>query len=192
MSTPKSIATGAPLDAETWADFVRRLRHDCVGEGVRDHYTADAIFIVQARRYTYGIDVDYGGHKVACVEESVYTTPREFYEKELDDAARASLDAKATEAGRLNFFDVSEWGQWELIDDMDGVTVLGRVERWDYVCAHFTKAAADAFIKRKAHDYREGLRVYVEAQSYSWEYNAIKEAILAGRLVFADTVGPKP
>ena len=43
---------------------------------------------------------------------------------------------------------------------------------------------ADAFIKRKGHDYREGLRVYVDATSYSWELNTIKAAILDGRIGF--------
>ena len=57
-------------------------------------------------------------------------------------------------------------------------------ERWEFVCQHFTRDAADAFIKRKGHDYREGLRVYVDATSYSWELNTIKAAILDGRIGF--------
>jgi hypothetical protein len=193
MSEQPSIATGAPLNADTWADFVQRLRHDCVGEGVRDHYTADAIFLVQARRYTYGIDNDYGGETVACVEDSIYTSPSDFYERELDDNGRRSLDAEATEHGSPNFLSLSTWMQWELIGVLDGVTVTGRRSYWQYVCAHFTKDAAEAFIRRKAHDYSDGLRVYVEAQSYSWEYNAIKAAILDGRLTFAAaSIGPTP
>ena len=42
-----SLAVGAPLTQATFADFVERLRHDCVGDGVRDHWTADAFFVVQ-------------------------------------------------------------------------------------------------------------------------------------------------
>jgi hypothetical protein len=38
----KTLATGAELNADTWADFVARLKHDCEGDGVRRHYTADA------------------------------------------------------------------------------------------------------------------------------------------------------
>ena len=56
---PVSLAHGAPLSTESWADFVARLRHDCVGEGVHDHYTADAIFKVEARVLIYGIDRTY-------------------------------------------------------------------------------------------------------------------------------------
>lgn len=39
-----TLASGAPLTAETWADFVARLRHHCRGEGVSRHYTASALF----------------------------------------------------------------------------------------------------------------------------------------------------
>ncbi|MNN59485.1 hypothetical protein D3C81_1746030 [compost metagenome] len=51
--------------------------------------------------------------------------------------------------------------------------------------AHFTKDAAEAFIRRKKHDYRHGMRVYVESQYYAWEFNVIKNAILDGRLILA-------
>ncbi|MGW8466514.1 hypothetical protein [Pseudomonas sp. CLCA07] len=48
----RSLATASALDADTWSDVVKRLRHDCVGAGVRDHCTANAIFIVQVRLIT--------------------------------------------------------------------------------------------------------------------------------------------
>jgi hypothetical protein len=54
-----SLATGHDLNAATWADFVQRLRHDCVGPGVHDHCTSCAIFIVEARKTIYGLDMDY-------------------------------------------------------------------------------------------------------------------------------------
>ena len=54
-----SLATGAKFDAETFADFKNRLHHDCVGEGVEEHCTADALFVVQARRIVSGLDLDY-------------------------------------------------------------------------------------------------------------------------------------
>ena len=54
-----SLATGHYLDAATWADFVQRLRYDCKGKRVHDHCTADAIFIVEARRIVSGLDMDY-------------------------------------------------------------------------------------------------------------------------------------
>ena len=58
MSEQKTLASGAPLTAETFADLVQRLRHDCIGDGVKDHGTADAIFTVQAKRRITGLDLD--------------------------------------------------------------------------------------------------------------------------------------
>ena len=185
MSAPRSLAGGAELDDVTWADFVERLRHDCRGDGVKRHYTADAIFIVQARAWTYGLDEDFGGEKVACIEDSVFTSPKAFYLEWLNDDGRERLDSRLLESEGSKFLDLSEWSQWDAISDLDDVTVTCRAERWDYVSSHFTRCAAEAFIRRKGHDYREGLRVYVDAQIYCWEFNAIKEAIMDGRLILA-------
>ena len=82
---------------------------------------------------------------------------------------------------------MDESDQWDLLADLPDHTVTGWDDRWEYVCSHLTQDAADAFIARKKHDYREGLRVCVEAQTYCWEFNAIKQAILDGQLVFQPT-----
>ena len=82
---------------------------------------------------------------------------------------------------------LEECNQFDILDNLEYHRVVGRSESWEYVCAHFTKDAADAFIKRKSHDYRDGLRVYVDSQYYSWEFNAIKNAIMDGRLVLSLT-----
>jgi hypothetical protein len=181
--TNQTLATGASLSESTWADFVARLRHDCVGEGVSRHYTRDALFVVEAKKYTYGMDEDYGAEKVACMEDTVYTSPADYYNA-LDEGDQADLDAECKEEHDKPFMELVTWDQWDVLDKQDGVTVTGRTEGWEYVNSHFTRDAADAFIARKQHDYRDGLRVNVEAQIYCWEFNAIKEAILAGRLQF--------
>jgi hypothetical protein len=56
-------------------------------------------------------------------------------------------------------------------------------DRWEFVSAHFTKEAAEAFINRKKHDY-DKLRVYVDCQLYCWEFNAIINGLLDGKIVF--------
>ncbi|MNR29189.1 hypothetical protein D3C85_1465610 [compost metagenome] len=76
--------------------------------------------------------------------------------------------------------------QWDILGELDDHTVTGWDDRWVPVNSHFTKDAAEAFIKRKRHDYREGMRVYVDAQTHCWEYNTIKEAILQGRIGLTD------
>lgn len=181
-----SLAKGAPLTTESWNDFATRLRHDCVGEGVREHCTADALFIVEAKVYDYGIDVDYGGQLQICDYDSgdEFATPNAYY-VEASKAAQRKLDDTAKEAGYEKFLDAFDHVQLELIEDSGvDVNIVGRKERWEYVNSHFTRDAAEAFIARKKHDYRDGLRVYVEAQTHCWEFNAIKEAILAGKLIY--------
>jgi hypothetical protein len=176
------LAKGAPLTEETWNDFISRLHYDCVGKGVEDHYTADAIFIVQAKKYIFGIDPDFGGEKVVLYDESYWLSPEDYY-NDLDRIGKEDLDAKSVVDADCAFLDLRDWQQWALLAGLGEHTVTGMSETWEYVNAHFTKDAAEAFIARKKHDYPEGLRVYVDAQVYCWEYNTIKEAILAGRLV---------
>lgn len=181
-----SLATGAPLTAETWADFRRRLHHDCVGEGVAWHFTADAIFIVQARRFIFGIDHDYTDQLAVILDGRHWFSPHEYWD-DLDEEERASLDAQAIEEQECKFLELDPFYQWAILRELDDHTVAGWDERWEFVCANHTHDGAEAFIARKKHDYRDGLRIYVEAQPYCWEFNAIKQAILDGRLQFIES-----
>lgn len=185
MSAPTTLANGAELTPATWADFVARLRHDCVGEGARNHCTADAIFIVQARRPIFGIDREYVDRRAVIVEDKHWEVPAEYY-ADLDDEGKANLDKLAEEDCDSRFLEAHPDNQWAILEELPDHTVTGMDDRWEYVCSHHTKDAAEAFIKRKKHNYREGLRVYVDAQVYCWEFNAIKEAILNGRLTLTE------
>ena len=75
---------------------------------------------------------------------------------------------------------------YSIVEQLSYHTITGWDERWEHVGTHFTKEAAEAFIARKKHDYSDGLRVYVEAQPYAWEFEAIKNAIMDGKLVFIE------
>lgn len=181
MST--SIASGAALDQGSFDDFVQRLGYHVRGEGVDDHSTADAMFTVQARRIIFGIDRDYTDKLAVYVEDSMYFSPQEYWDTS-DECHRAYLDGLALDSGDAKFLGLDVSDQWDLLGDLCDHTVSGWDERWEFVNAHFTKEAADAFIKRKKHDYRDGLRVYVEAQVYCWEFNAIIAGLLDGKIVF--------
>lgn len=184
-----SLATGAKLSATTFADFTARLRHDCVGAGTRDHCTADAIFIVQCRRLIYGIDTDYApDNRVAICDDWEWFSPQDYYD-DLGDEGRAALNRESQEWCQKQFMKADVDDQWYVIGERENHTVTGWTDHWEYVSAHFTNDAAEAFIKRKKHDYRKGMRVYVECQYHSWEYNAIKEAFLTGRLQYVES-GP--
>lgn len=185
MMTKQTLATGAALTADTFADFLQRLHHHCRGEGVNDHCTADALFIVQARREVTGIDRDYTDQLLVYCDDYTWHSPKSYWD-DCDEEAQAELNAKAQEESGVDFLELGEHDQWDILNDLDDHTVTGWDEQWEYVNAHFTREAAEAFIKRKAHDYRKGLRVYVESQSYCWEFNAIKEALINGKIVFKD------
>lgn len=77
-----------------------------------------------------------------------------------------------------------ESDQWHVLGELDGHAVTGVCENWECINAHFTKDADEAFTRRKKHDYGKGMRADVESQYYSWEFNAIKEAILNGTLIY--------
>jgi hypothetical protein len=180
-----SLAHGAPLSSDSWSDFVTRLRHDCVGEGVHDHYTADAIFKVEARVIIYGIDRAYTDKQAVICDYSTWFSPLEYWE-DLDDEQQSRLNQVVQQSHECDFLELDERDQWDLLDEIDDHSVVGWDEKWEHVNSHFTKDAAEAFIERKRHDYRKGIRVYVDAQTHCWEYNTIKEAILQGRIGLTD------
>lgn len=186
MSEVKSIAKGYPLTKETYDDFVSRLRHDCVGDGVKDHYTAEALFIVQSKRIVSGIDLDYCDDRIVYCDEDSWISPAEYWD-DLDDDGREDLNIKAENHFGSLFCELDEDSQWDVLSDLENHTVTGYEERWEYVNSHFTKDAAEAFISRKKHDHLE-LRIYVESQYWAWEFNTIKNAILSGQLVYKDGI----
>ncbi len=141
---------------------------------------------MQARRIDTGIDREYASNTLVAFDDSYWYSPEEFW-ADCDGDDRSALDAAAQADSSENFLDLDTWSQWEILGALDGHTVTGWEERWEYVNSHFTKAAAEAFIARKKHDYRDGIRVYVEAQIYCWEFNAIKAGILNGSIQFVAT-----
>jgi hypothetical protein len=178
----KSLASGHKLDQQTFDDFVTRLRHHCQGEGVSWHHTAAAIFTVQARKIDCGFSRDYSDNLLVYREESCWYSPQEYWD-DLDDEERLELDGKAQEAAECDFLEMDLDDQWEMLGEIEDHGVTAWQERWEYVNSHFTKEAAEAFIQRKKHDYPRGMRVYVDAQIHCWEFEAIKEALMDGRMV---------
>jgi hypothetical protein len=183
------LATGSKLDAATWADFVMRLKYHCEGEGVNEHCTADPLFVVQTKRLITGIDMDYTDQYVVYCDDSNWFSPQEYWD-DLDDAQRAVIDAECCEEYNADFLNLEEHKQWDYLGALENHTVTGYAWEWEYVNAHFTRKAAEAFINRKKHDYRK-MQIFVESQYWSWEFNAIRNAILNGQLAFisGDNVG---
>ncbi len=62
------------------------------------------------------------------------------------------------------------------VEGTKGFTQTGYVDRWKYVSAHFTRAAAERYIGENAHR-MDKARVFVESQYRCHEWNAIIEIL---------------
>lgn len=182
----KSLAYGAPLTQSTFADFVERLRYDCKGERVNDHCTADAFFLVQHKDRVCGLDAEYSDKRFIFdnANHAEYESPKEWFDA-LEEEGQEFFNQKAQDESGADFLDLFECDQWDMFanDEIEDHSVIYYQDEWKTINHHFTYDAAEAFIKRKAHDYGE-MRVYTDAHTYGWEYNAIKAALLSGELVY--------
>ena len=182
------------LTKEQWDDFVTRLRYHREGEGVKDHYTADAYFIVQKKEQIWGMDHEYAEGAMYIEQDSgdhlQYATLKEYMD-DLDEDQIAALehDAMSTYDDRLDSLDDED-----LLDLLNNkghsIELVGYVNRWEFVNAHFTREGADAFIARKKHDYPDGLRVYVDAAIYCHEFNMVIDNILSGKVDYVSKMFP--
>ncbi len=149
------------LTKETFDDFITRLKFHNQGGGVNDHCTANPIFIVQQKKRMSGMDGSY-------VDDYVWI-----------NFDRGHGEADERTARRLDALDDDIFKE----RDLKGWEKIYYIDIWEYVSAHLTKEAAEAFIARKKHDYDQ-LRVYVDSQYHCWEYNAIIKGLLDGKIVF--------
>jgi len=184
----KSLASGAPLTTDTWNDFVARLRNDCVGKGVEDHYTANAVFWVREKTKIYGVSRDYTDNFVITVDDREWFDVGEFWAS-LSEDQQQRLQSLAQEEYGQGYESIEESDKLLLIEKLRYTTVYGYVAEWKTVNFHFTQAAADAYIASNQRNHEGALLVFVESQDRCHEFNAIKEAILSGRLVLAAEEG---
>lgn len=177
MNNSTSLARGYELNPETWADFVERLHEGVRGSRVDDHCTADAIFEVQELHTVYGIDTAYTDNKAVYCNEDC-----ELCFKNPDDWLACIQEF---ESGDIEGWEsLSEIEKWSCIEDYSGWTVTGYSEEWRHVNSHLTHEAAEAFIARKKHDFGK-LQIFVESRYWCWEFNAIINGILDGKIVLA-------
>ena len=180
-----SIADGAKMTPESFADFIERLKYHHRGEGVSRHATADPIFMVQKHATIYGLADDYCEAKIVHCDDCQWDSPQEYWD-DADDDEQNELNNLAQDMWERDFLDCEVDEQWMLLGDLDNHTVSGTRKEWQHVNAHLTREAAEAFIRRKQHDYPP-LRVYVESMCYGWEYQEIIKALCDGRLVLTES-----
>lgn len=178
------------LNKETFEDFLSRMRHQVRGEGVNDHATCDAVFVVKCKTLISEIDKANTDDTVLFIDDSRYFSFEEFAENHDNE----ELDLMIKEGCPIEFdgdiyscardYDFFEW-----VEDKKGsdwcATHTGYDWKWEYVNHHITMEAAKAFIKRKSHDYGE-MMVYVDSAYWSWELKAIMNGLLDGKIVFKE------
>ncbi|MEQ4710011.1 MULTISPECIES: hypothetical protein [Enterobacterales] len=121
-----SLATGAPLNAETWADFVSRLKYHCVGKGVDEHCTADPLFVVQKKRLITGLDMDYIEDRLVAVDDARWFSPQEYWD-DLDTDERNELNQKCQAEYQADFLAIRVDQQWDVLGELPEHTVTGYV-----------------------------------------------------------------
>lgn len=184
MTNP--LFTGTPLDAASFADFIARLRHDCVGAGVDEHCTADVIFLVESKERLYGIDLEYAQNLAIYAGDDTYYNCAVDFMIDYRSMLIEQLDALCQKHQGKPFDQVDEHEQMLEIGELDGFTVLGYHDSWKLVAPHFTQSSADAFVAKHGHKYDGELRISQESAHRSFEFNAIKNALLDGKLVWKE------
>ncbi len=181
-------------------DFLKRLIYWNKGDGVNEHFTAHPIFNVQKKVLISGIDQDYAENTGVWFDDYFYETVDHFldyiFEEEEEEALFLGylIDQKlfkdkdhllsqdvSVKIDMIERFDQSENG-WAC------VTISGYQWSWEYLNSHFTKEAAEAFIKRKSHDYRDGLRVFVDGQYWCQEFREVVDMLICGKLQYKDGI----
>jgi hypothetical protein len=181
----QSIIHCAPLTAETLAEFRTRLQHDCTGDGYAEHCTSSPVFVVKERRFQYDIELDYAEKKAIYFNDEYYHSIAEFMEV-ASDHTKELLDEVTYKALKVKFDQLEEDLQYDTLNLLSYIQIVGYVEHWNYLNVHFTQASADDFINRSRHNYPDGLKVFIESQQYCPEFNAIRNAILSGKLVIKE------
>lgn len=179
------------LTKKMFGKFVEKLRYWNEGEGVQEHNTAYPIFLVKKKVKVWGFSNDFADNVVWLDIDGDYAEHESlsaFFDS-LDDEEKSEIDLKAQGGAWAaeNFGAVQDYWQIDVLQAVGYILQeTGYREEWQYVSSHLTKEAAEAFITRKKHDYPLGMRVFVDAQVYCWEYQEIIKGLLDGKIAYQD------
>lgn len=175
--------------AKAFNDFLERLR---AAQNPKEHGTTNPVFCVFTRKPIYGIDADYHDSPDLVIQnldtDEEFTDIVAFYKEACSDV-REFLDGVD---GEIPFMDLDYSDQVSAIkdlryaDDVGQFAITRRIFVDEWVSQHFTPEAAQAFIKRKGHDYPYGLRMEVKSSYWCNEYNQLMELMLNGQLDYVD------
>lgn len=178
-----SLANGDLLNAETFANFVERLKHDCHGPRFIEHGTGQVIFHVEEKSVVTGIDRELTENAAILKDDQIWLDLDSF----LRDACKEDMDrfeALSKHFHKSSFNDQDKDEKLDIIEQIEGYSVSGFHQLWKTINVHFTHDAAQSYIDKNSSKHKMELRIAEENQYRCDEFNAIKNAILQGKLVY--------
>lgn len=170
---------------ETWAEFTQQLKKSWEKDNAG---TDSPIFVVQAKNIVWGLDPASDSVEITNIvdvdQDSKYKSVEEFFES-LKATDKHDLNGLAIDEEDELFLDVKASTQFNILTDWNwnghNVHICHGKYFWEDINCHLTRSAAEAFIKRKSHDYGE-LRVFVKSLYWCDEFKNLLNAIISGEV----------
>ncbi|WP_151827468.1 ead/Ea22-like family protein [Acinetobacter oleivorans] len=170
---------------ETWAEFTQQLKKSWEKDNAG---TDSPIFVVQANNIVWGLDPTHDSVEITNIvdvnQDSKFKSVEEFFES-LKATDKHDLNGLAIDEEDELFLDVKASTQFNILTDWNwnghNVHICHGKYFWEDINCHLTRSAAEAFIKRKSHDYGE-LRVYVKSLYWCEEFKNLLNAIISGEV----------
>ncbi len=136
--------------------------------------TADPVYTVQEKVCVYGFEDGYEDGWKWCGKEQVFDTTQELLDWLIENEYLTDKEVKEAEEFEI-----------DLLLQQHEYNQIGIKHYWKHVNTHLTREAAEAFIKRKQHDYGE-LRIWVDSLYWCYEFKDIVNALRDGKLVLKE------
>lgn len=168
---------------ETWAEFTQQLKNSWEKDNAG---TDSPIFVVQAKNIVWGLDPASDSVEITNIvdadTDSKYKSVEDFFES-LKASDKHDLNGLAIDEEDELFLDVKTSTQINILTDWNerNVHICHGKYFWEDINCHLTRSAAEAFIKRKSHDYGE-LRVFVKSLYWCDEFKNLLNAIISGEV----------
>jgi len=168
---------------ETWAEFTKQLKNSWEKDNAG---TDSPIFVVQAKNIVWGLDPTHDSVEITNIvdvdQDSKYKSVEDFFES-LKASDKHDLNGLAIDEEDELFLDVKTSTQINILTDWNerNVHICHGKYFWEDINCHLTRSAAEAFIKRKSHDYGE-LRVFVKSLYWCDEFKNLLNAIISGEV----------
>lgn len=169
----------------TWAEFTQQLKNSWENDNAG---TDSPIFVVQSKNIVWGLDPASDSVEITNIvdvdQESKYKSVEEFFDS-LKAAEKHDLNGLAIDEEDELFLDLKASTQFNILSDWNwnghNVHICHGKYFWEDINCHLTRSAAEAFIKRKSHDYGE-LRVFVKSLYWCDEFKNLLNAIINGEV----------